>query len=288
MKKVCDKYMKKIRFLFFLILVLFGGIFIKTPVYAAKVSLNKTSISLVEQEKTTLKLLHTSRPVTWSSSNPVVASVSASGVVTAKKTGFSTIMATCNHKVYRCFLTVKSQKPIVLAGSSTLDFWPSSSKAFYPYRNVNMGIAGIKVSPWYRKLYKPLIIEQDPLAVIIYVGANDITTNTSGLGLKTGTTIVKFLQLLHKELPNVPIFYISINPAPKRAEALPEIQKCNTYVRKNCRKIKNVFYLDTNSSFLKNGTILKKYYRPDNLHLTEEGYQILQDIVRTAVLDRLK
>lgn len=279
--------MKKIRFFLLLLIILSGCFAASIPVYAAKVSLNKSNVSLVESKKVKLQLQNTTNPVFWYSTDPSIATVSSKGIVCGISPGFCTIEALCNNKIYFCSVTVKSKKRIVLAGSSTLDFWTNAPQVFSPYRIANMGVTGTKVSPWVRKLYKPLIIDQDPLAVVLYIGANDIYTNTSGLGSETGKQIVSLLKKLHTAMPDVPIFYISINPSVHRAAALPQINQCNSYVQKNCKKMKQVFYLDTCSSFVKNGKVISKYYQDDDLHLSKSGYDLLTQLVTKPVLDYL-
>ena len=78
------------------------------------VSLNKSSLTLVEGK--TEKLTATVKPdnvlektVSWSSSNPDVASVSSSGLVSALAEGTSTITAACGGKSATCLVTVEPQ-----------------------------------------------------------------------------------------------------------------------------------------------------------------------------------
>ena len=80
----------------------------KTPTYPVTVKLNKKSATLKVNQKITLKLTGAKSKVKWTSSNKSVATVSSSGVVTAKKKGSATITATYNNKKYTCKITVKS------------------------------------------------------------------------------------------------------------------------------------------------------------------------------------
>ncbi len=78
-------------------------------VSAATVKLNKSNLSLTEGATFTLKVSGTKSKVTWSSSKKTVATVSAKGVVSAKKAGSTTVSATVNKKKYTCKVTVVEQ-----------------------------------------------------------------------------------------------------------------------------------------------------------------------------------
>ena len=93
-------------------------------VAVSSVTLSKTSEELVIGN--TLQLAATISPsnateknVTWSSSNTTVASVSPTGLVTAKAEGSSNITASCGGKSATCKITVK--KPAVAVTSVELD-----------------------------------------------------------------------------------------------------------------------------------------------------------------------
>ena len=76
------------------------------------ISLNKTSITLVEKKNETLTATitpsdATNKTITWTSSDPTIATVSSTGKVTAKKKGTATITATTNNgKKATCTVTV--------------------------------------------------------------------------------------------------------------------------------------------------------------------------------------
>ena len=94
----------------------------KKVIAVTSVTLDKTSLSLTEGETATLKATvgpdnATDKTVTWSSSNAAVASVDASGNVTAVKVGTATITAKAGDKSATCAVTVNP----VPVSSITLD-----------------------------------------------------------------------------------------------------------------------------------------------------------------------
>ena len=93
-------------------------------VAVSSVSLDKTSVSLNVGESVTLAATvkpdnATNKTVSWSSSNASVASVDASGKVSAVAEGTATITAKAGDKTATCSVTVK--KSVVAVSSITLD-----------------------------------------------------------------------------------------------------------------------------------------------------------------------
>lgn len=78
------------------------------PTSAAKVSLNKSSVTLVKGHSVTLSVNGTNKKITWSSDNESVAAVSKKGKVTAKKIGTATVSASFGKSVLKCKVTVKA------------------------------------------------------------------------------------------------------------------------------------------------------------------------------------
>ena len=85
-----------------------------------KVKLDTTKLSLVRGEKYQNYLYYGSGSVSWSSSNPAIATVSKTGLITGKGIGKCTITAKYKGKKYNCAVTVKR-------------VWPSFDAVVYDY-----------------------------------------------------------------------------------------------------------------------------------------------------------
>lgn len=90
------------------IIFLFLLLTLRMNVFAAGVSINKTSVNLAKGESIALKMSGTSKKITWSSDKNSVATVNSSGKVIAKAKGTATISAKLkgSNKKYTCKVTV--------------------------------------------------------------------------------------------------------------------------------------------------------------------------------------
>lgn len=77
-----------------------------------KPRLNCTTKASIEGKSFTLKMLYTSKKVTWSSSNKKLAIVSSKGKVTCKKKGIAYIYARIGKNKYKCTVRISAKKTI--------------------------------------------------------------------------------------------------------------------------------------------------------------------------------
>lgn len=73
---------------------------------AATIKINKSKLTLYEGKTDTLKITGTTKAVKWTTNKKSVATVSSTGVVSAKSVGNAIITATVNKKKYTCNVTV--------------------------------------------------------------------------------------------------------------------------------------------------------------------------------------
>lgn len=269
-----------------------------------KVALDYTSMKMTKGRPYRLRLLNARGTVTWKSSKKSVATVSKSGKILAVSCGTCTITAKNRGKTYSCKVKVynssrqyltsilkkrykvsKNQGKILLAGSSSMEYWTSAASAFAPYEIMNVGIGGTVTSDWER-LYKSLIVKYKPSAVVLYIGSNDI--GNSGNGSRTAAKTRRLLQKIQKALPDTPIYYVSICPSIKRCGAWEEIRICNKEMKTYCAQKKNLYYINVESYFWKNGKPNASLYSSDELHLNQKGYKIWRAVIAPKVKKGVK
>lgn len=272
---------------------------------SSKIKLNKTELALKEGGTKQLCLKNAKKKVVWSSSKKSVASVTANGVVKARKRGTCIIQAKSAGKSYQCTVTVcgnkkeykyyqlqktkvsnKNKKRIIVAGSSAIRRWEDASNVFAPYEVLNMGIGGTTAKQWL-KWYKKLIVDYHPSAVVLFPGVrNELRKSRS---VKTTTEHVrKLLKALNEELPGVPIYYMSVYCNCKQKENWPLEKRCNEKIKEYCRELKNVHYVDVTHALMKNDAPKPGVISKDGVHMSKEGYAIWDDVIVPIVMHALK
>lgn len=110
------KYLKKLVALCLLISVLFPS----NIATAATPRLNHTTLNISSVDNVTLKVLNTTKKVTWSSSNESVVKVNQKGKLTTQWFGKATITAKVGNKTLKCKVNVLNE-----------DFWCSLTNDKY-------------------------------------------------------------------------------------------------------------------------------------------------------------
>ena len=100
--------MKKKRWLFLVAMLVAVMMLPITANAAAKLKLNKKSVTLEVGKTVQLKVKGTKAKVKWSTSNKAVAAVSKKGKVSAKSAGSATIKAKVGKKIFKCKVTVNA------------------------------------------------------------------------------------------------------------------------------------------------------------------------------------
>lgn len=100
-------------------------------VQAASIKISTKSKTLYIGYGCKLNITGTSRKVTWSSTNPQIASVSQSGYVTAKSKGTTTIIAKVKGKTYKCNITVNKAASMDIYSTRSMKFIGTTKKVTY-------------------------------------------------------------------------------------------------------------------------------------------------------------
>jgi lysophospholipase L1-like esterase len=175
---------------------------------------------------------------------------------------------------------------IVFMGNSITIGWLETHPEFFngkPY--VKRGISG-QTTPQMLVRFRADVVALDPKVVVILAGTNDIAGNT---GPTTLEMIVDNLKSMTEiaQANGIKVILCSVLPAydyPWRPGLEPNVKipKLNALI-KDYAEQNGVYYLDYFSALDngKNGIDEKNSY--DGVHLTLEGYQILEPLLEAAL-----
>ena len=177
---------------------------------------------------------------------------------------------------------------IMLAGSSSMEFWTEYKKDMDPIITYNHGIGGTTVEQWTDKLFERLVLPYSPKAVVYYVGVNNII-NAGKDGTQTGNALVKLFDKTHEYLPHTKIFYVLINSLPGFLNRQSDFDIANNKAKEYENSHDFVTCIDAGEGLLKpNGIPHYGYFRTDGLHMSEYGYIIWGSAIKKAIIDWLK
>jgi uncharacterized repeat protein (TIGR02543 family) len=174
---------------------------------------------------------------------------------------------------------------VMLAGSSSIEFWDSYSEDLKPIVAYNHGIGGTMISDWSTSLMDRLVVPYCPKALVLYVGVNDLVN-----GGKDKDSIVssaeKLLEDTHAKLPNTHLFYILINKLPGYYLGYQSTIEAIDAAMENYGTGKESWLtlIDAGKPLLKvTGVADAAYFRLDNLHLSEYGYVLWAAEIKKAL-----
>ena len=178
---------------------------------------------------------------------------------------------------------------VMLAGSSSIEFWTSSKEDLDPIVSYNHGIGGTTIEEWDECLNQRLVFPYKPKMVVYYVGINNVINSKQDAGT-IWTNLQKFLNDTHEAMPNTKVQYIMMNLIPGYPTYYPVINSVNESVTN---------YQKNNSSWLtlinpgiallkENGEPNAAYFRTDGLHLSFYGYVVWGGIIKESILKGLE
>jgi lysophospholipase L1-like esterase len=175
---------------------------------------------------------------------------------------------------------------IVFTGSSSINFWHTLSSDMAPLDVVNRGFGGSQIAH-VNEFAGRIVIPYKPSAVVLYAGENDLSFPWS----KSPETVLDdfkdFVDIIHSQLPDTWIYYVSMKPTPLRWKNWPTLQNTNRMIQDYCRTQQRVQYIDVTSVMLgPDGNPRKDIYRPDRLHMNAEGYALWTAIIKPILMSR--
>lgn len=171
---------------------------------------------------------------------------------------------------------------VVLTGSSSARLWDVAEG--FPELEppiLNRGFGGSTYLDIVRNA-ELLIVKHKPRLLILYSGDNDIAGNRSTEAIMSHFNTVT--ELVRSKLPETTIAVIPAKPSPSRWKLVDKYHALNAQIREVCDSHEQMHYVDVWPAMLgDDGKPRPELFREDNLHMTEAGYAIWNDAVRSWV-----
>lgn len=173
------------------------------------------------------------------------------------------------------------KQAILFTGSSSFTIWKDVQDYFPGYTIINRGFGGSSLTDLIH-YQNDVIYPYQPKQVIIYCGENDIAGDSALTGRMVFEWFKQLYKSIKKEMPGVPICYISMKPSPSRWHWRSRMMEGNDMIRKFLTRKKKHHdkYIDVWDAMLgKDGQPLAHIFLEDKLHMNAEGYAIWQKIL---------
>ncbi len=161
---------------------------------------------------------------------------------------------------------------VVFIGSSSIRRWKNLQQDFPNINAINRGFGGSQIEDSVNFAQR-IVTPYEPKMVVFYAGSNDVAKGKSPE--KALADYQAFVAQVREKLPNVPIAFIAISPAPKRASVLESVKKTNALIEQFSNLVPNLKFVDIFPLMLDaKGQMRPELYVSDRLHMSPAGYEI--------------
>ncbi|HEY9784718.1 MAG TPA: GDSL-type esterase/lipase family protein, partial [Candidatus Obscuribacterales bacterium] len=177
---------------------------------------------------------------------------------------------------------------VLFIGDSLTEYWPTDAPAvwqaeFGHLRCVNLGVAGDTTSDVLARLQTAKLDHLDARVTVLLIGTNDISL---GDGAPSDITrrVRSIVDLIRGKMPNSKLLLMAVFPR----DYSPHAAVRETVRRLNSELVKiadeqSVFFLDIGQAFIDRDGFIPKTLMPDGVHLSEEGYAIWAENMRSQL-----
>lgn len=178
----------------------------------------------------------------------------------------------------------KEPGQVLFIGSSSIRLW-DLDKWFPDLDAINRGFGGSEVADsvhFYDRIVKPYA----PTTIVMYAGDNDLSRG------KTPEQVLadfqEFVEKVHADFPRTEIIYVAVKPSIARWKLVGEVRKTNELIKQMASDHEQLIFLDIDTPMIgENGTPKPELFAIDGLHLSEAGYKLWSDLLRTHLEDEI-
>ena len=173
---------------------------------------------------------------------------------------------------------------IVFAGSSSIQKWTTLGADMKPLNVINRGVGGCELSHVSYYAHR-IVTPYHPRAVVLYAGDNDLSVPPWKSPVTVLSELEEFVNMVHRDLPETWIFYVSMKPAPWGD--WPLMDETNRMIAAYARTQPHVQFIDVSSAMLdSHGKLRRELYDSDPMHMNASGYALWTSIIKPVLLQR--
>ena len=177
---------------------------------------------------------------------------------------------------------------VMLAGSSSIEFWNTSKEDLDPIVSYNHGIGGTTIEEWDTCLNQRLVFPYKPKMAVYYVGINNVINSKQDANT-IYNNLYNFFEHTHAALPDTKIQYIMMNLIPGYKGYFNTINSVNQRVITYQESHPWLTLINPGTALLKpTGEPDASYFRTDGLHLSYYGYEIWGSIIKESIIKGLE
>lgn len=170
---------------------------------------------------------------------------------------------------------------VLFLGSSGIVRWKTLAADFPGTTVINRGFGGSEIADS-THFADRILFPYEPRMIFLRAGGNDLHAGRSVE--EVFGDFKAFVATVRKKLPEVPIAYIGLSPAPVRWNEKPAGDRLNACISAYAKENRNVIFVDaTRISLDAEGRIRPELFVEDQLHFNAAGYKLLCEAVRPHV-----
>lgn len=171
----------------------------------------------------------------------------------------------------------------VFIGSSSIRMW-KLKPCFPNHACLNRGFGGSEMADSARYVDR-IVIPAKPKVIVLYAGDNDIANKKTPTQVRDGYRI--FRDKVQAALPDTQIVLIGLKPSPSRWKLKDAAQEANRLLLAEVNAGKNQTFVDVWPAMLgSDGMPRAELFQKDNLHMTEDGYKIWNQLVEPHLVTK--
>lgn len=166
---------------------------------------------------------------------------------------------------------------VLFVGSSTIVSW-ETAKAFPGIKTINRGVWSSSLTDAVQHLDR-LVFPYAPRVIVLYAGENDI--NSGATSEQVAVEFERFVAGVQARLPQTKILFIGLKPTIQRWSQIQRMRLANDLIRQFCTHDDRLAFLDVDGVMLGwDEKPRKELFLEDGLHLSPQGYQLWNVLVR--------